>query len=105
MSLTEPDDYVYDGNIIFNLFRRDIDFVWWMTGDPYKAIETLEELKDYEYNIYERIETYEPKIISDFGIPDMGHPIIAENYVQDEKFPSLYVRQPDTEPENTATNP
>ena len=105
LTLTEPDDYVYDGNIIFNLFRKDVDFVWWMTGDPYKAIETLEELKDYDYNIYERIETYEPKVISDFGIPDMGHPVIAENYVQDEEFPDLYVRRPVPDSESTATNP
>ena len=111
LTLTEPDDYVYDGNIIFNLFRKDVDFVWWMTGDPYKAIETLETVKDYEYDIYERIETYEPKIISSFGIPDMSRPVIAENYVQDEMFPELYVRQPTAVPgavpesENAAANP
>ena len=103
LTLTEPDDYVYDGNILFNLFRRDVDFVWWMAGEPYKAIETLEALRDYEYDIYERIETYEPKIISDFGIPDMNHPVIAENYVRDKVFPELYVRQTADMPD-TATN-
>ncbi len=92
LALTEPDDYVYDGNIIFNLFRRDVDFVWWMTGEPYKAVQTLRDLKDYDYDIYERIERYRPRVISDFGIPDMNHPVIADHYVRDTVFPDLYVR-------------
>ena len=92
LALTEPGDYVYDGNVTFNLFRRDIGFVWWMTGEPYKAIQTLEELRDYDYDVYELIAEYQPKIISDFGIPDMSRPVIADYYVQDEVFPDLYVR-------------
>jgi hypothetical protein len=44
-------------------------------------IETLEELADYKYDIYDRIATYRPKVISAFGIPDMKHPVIAENYI------------------------
>jgi hypothetical protein len=92
LSLTSVDDYVYDGNIIFNLFRKDVDFVWWGTGEPYKMIETLEELADYKYDIYDRIATYRPKVINAFGIPDMKHPVIAENYIQDDVFPELFVR-------------
>jgi hypothetical protein len=92
LSLTSVDDYVYDGNIIFNLFRKDVDFVWWGVGEPYKMIETLEELADYKYDIYDRIATYRPKVISAFGIPDMKHPVIAENYIQDDVFPELFVR-------------
>ena len=94
LALSEPGDYVYDGNITFNLFRRDIGFVWWMTGDPYKAIQTLEELRDYDYDVYELIAEYQPQVISDFGIPDMSRPVIADHYVQDEVFPDLYVRVP-----------
>lgn len=93
LALTDPDDYVYDGNIQFNLFRRDIDFIWYMAGEPYKAVQTLETLIDYEYDIYESIERFEPKIINAFGIDDMAHPVIAEHYKPDSQFTELYVRQ------------
>ena len=95
LSLTEPDDYVYDGNIMFNLFRRDVDFIWYMTGEPYKAIETMETLADYDYDIYERIERLEPKVISSFGIDNMAHPVIAEHYEPDEVLEDIYVRRSD----------
>ncbi len=92
LDLTEPNDYVYDGNIFFNLFRRDIDFIWYMAGEPYKAAETLAILIDYDYNVYEAIERYEPKVISTFGIDNMDDPRIAEHYAKLPKYDDLFIR-------------
>ena len=94
LDLTDEDDYIYDGNIWFNLFRRDIDFIWYMAGPPYKARETLAALLDYDYNIYESIERFEPKVISDFGIENMGDPRIANHYVRSPEYDDLYIRTP-----------
>ena len=93
MDLTEPDDYVYDGNIFFNLFRRDVDFIWYMAGEPYKAAETLAILIDYDYNVYEAIERYEPKVISNFGIDNMNDPRIADHYVPSPEYDDLFIRR------------
>ena len=60
---TTPEDYVYDTER-YNFYRKDVNFLWW--NQRYSA-ETLEIiLPDYEYDIYESIERYKPKIISRF---------------------------------------
>ena len=92
VDLTGEDDYVYDGNIFFNLFRRDVDFIWYMAGEPYKAAETLAILLDYDYNVYEAIARYEPKVISTFGIDNMDDPRIANFYVQSPEYDDLFIR-------------
>ncbi len=92
LDLTDEDDYVYDGNIFFNLFRRDVDFIWYMAGEPYKAAETLAILMDYDYNIYEAIERFEPEVISNFGIEDMSDPRIAEHYERSSEYEDLFIR-------------
>ena len=92
LELTSEDDYVYDGNIFFNLFRRDVDFIWYMAGEPYKAAETLKTLIDYDYNVLCAIERYEPKVISSFGIDDWTDPRIAEHYTKSPEYDDLYLR-------------
>ena len=96
LDLTGPDDYVYDGNIFFNLFRRDVDFIWFMAGEPYKAAETLAVLKDYDYNVYRAIAAYKPKVISSFGIGNMNDPRIANHYVQSPEYDDLFIRTEQT---------
>lgn len=92
MALTEPDDVVYDGNILFNLFRPDLDFLWYMVGPPYKAVETMAALRGYEYDVLELIAEQEPKVISDFGIDAMDDPRIAAHYRPSERFAGLWLR-------------
>ena len=94
LDLTNKDDHVYDGNISFNVFRPDVDFIWYMAGPPYKARETLAALLDYHYNIYEAIDRYKPKVISDFAIEDMSDPRIANHYVRSPEYDDLYIRTP-----------
>ena len=94
LDLTNKNDHVYDGNIRFNVFRPDVDFIWYMAGPPYKARETLAALLDYHYDIYEAIDRYEPKIISDFAIENMSDPRIADHYVRSPVYDDLYIRTP-----------
>lgn len=101
LDLTDEDDYVYDGNIFFNLFRRDVDFIWYMAGEPYKAAGTLKTLIDYDYNVFCAIERYQPKVISSFGIDDLVDPRIAEHYTKSSEYDDLYIRTTEQTPRQT----
>ena len=93
LAATDPADYVYDGDIRFNLFRRDIDFVWYMT-EPGRAVDTLRLMRNYDYDIYTLIERYKPKIISATAIPNLNDPRIRDHYVPVPEFEGLFVRTP-----------
>ena len=92
LNVTDEDDYVYDGNITFNLFRRDVDFVWYLAGSPYKAVQTLAALRGYDYDVLRAIERYRPAVISTFGISDLTDPRIARHYAPSARYPHLYLR-------------
>ncbi|WP_420581039.1 ArnT family glycosyltransferase [Reichenbachiella sp.] len=89
---TNPSDYVYDGDIYFNLFRRDVDFFWYSTEPGKSGLKTYQSLKPYSYDVYKRIQEFKPKIISDTFIEDMSHEIISRNYRQSTEYPELYIR-------------
>jgi hypothetical protein len=86
-----PDDYVYDGNLYFNVFRKDVDFLWYST-EPNLMLEPLQALTGYRYDPYELIERYEPKVISDLRI-DVTDPRIAAHYEPVPQYPHMYVRR------------
>jgi 4-amino-4-deoxy-L-arabinose transferase-like glycosyltransferase len=88
---TRPSDYVYDGDIEFNLFRKDPDFFWFSVGRG-RGLERYRVLKGYQYDIYEIIAEYKPKMISNFAIEDMKHPVIGDHYREDRVFRGLYLR-------------
>ena len=95
LSITSPDDYVYDGNVTFNLFRKDIDFFWFSVrpGFPYGALTSYQEqIDDYHYDIYESIECFEPKVIGPFYI-DPENPVIADHYMQSDVVRALHIRK------------
>ena len=97
--VARPDARVYDGNILFNIFRRDIDFLWYMVVPPYQAAQTLALLNDYDYDIYARIEEHMPDIIQVYNpnkpedppYLDASEPIISENYVPSPSYDGLYL--------------
>jgi hypothetical protein len=75
---TTEDDYVYDGDIQFNLFRKDLHYFWYSVG-PCKGLDSFrkkiqthalfQKLAGEEcgnYDIHRLIESKMPKIISDF---------------------------------------
>jgi 4-amino-4-deoxy-L-arabinose transferase-like glycosyltransferase len=88
---TQASDYVYDGNITFNLFRKDIDFFWYSVSKG-RLLDKYKRLTGYRYDIYKIIDKYEPKIISDHGIDDMRHPVIQKYYRKDPVYEDLYLR-------------
>jgi len=94
LSITEPADYVYDGNAAFNLFRKDIDFFWFAvqtTPPKYGALVTYRTIAEYHYDIYELIEKFKPKVISDFEV-DIQNEIIANHYVPSKRYEGLLIR-------------
>jgi hypothetical protein len=94
LSITGPEDFVYDGKVAFNLFRKDIDFFWFSVR-PDKALATYQTMTQYNYDIYELIEKFRPKIISDCQIQNIRHEAVASHYIQSDKFENLFIRKND----------
>lgn len=96
--MTTSSDYVYDGNIQFNLFRKDLDYFWFGVGEG-RSLDKYRMLTGYEYDIYHLIETLQPTVISDYSIDDMSHPVIRGRYKKTGQYGHLYVRieSPDDE--------
>lgn len=94
LSITGPQDFVYDGKAAFNLFRRDIDYFWFSVR-PDKALATYQTMTEYNYDIYELIEKFRPKIISDCQIQNIRHEAVASDYIQSDKFENLFIRKND----------
>ena len=88
---TSPDDYVYDGDIQFNIYRKDVDFMWF--GLRQGPLAKYSRLIDYRYDAYALISKYRPRIISSRTITNMDHPVIRDHYRQITQFPMLYLLQ------------
>ena len=95
LSVTDKDDYVYDGNANFNVFRKDVDFFWFSLRPRVGGLAAYKTIAQYEYNIYKSIEKNRPKLISNYQIEDMQHEAIAGHYVQSDKFENLFIRKND----------
>ncbi len=94
LSITRPNDYVYDGNALFNVFRKDIDFFWYSV-DKNDGLATYKSMSDYQYNIYESISTLKPKVISNYFIDNINDPRIVNSYTQSSRYSDLFIRQPE----------
>jgi len=90
---TEPTDFVYDGQKRFNLFRKDIDYFWFSIEPEKGGLTAYKKLKYYHYNIYEKITSLKPKIISDSFINNLHDSSIADFYKKIDMFPGIYIRQ------------
>lgn len=88
---SDRSDLIYDGDIQFNLFRKDLDFFWYSTNPQKGGLITFQRLKKYHYNIYELIDKYQPKIISSAFI-DVNVPSIQNNYNRSKEYPDLLIR-------------
>lgn len=89
LSLTEKSDFVYDGDLFFNVFRKDIDFFWYSIR-PNGLLATYKTLRDYNYNIYELIDKFKPKVISNYNIENDR---IINHYVPSYEFNDLFIRK------------
>jgi len=92
LSHTNEDDYVYDGSILFNLYRKDLDFFWLRGHAEIPAHETYALLKPYNYDIYRAINEKNPKIISYRHINLTKAPWILERYRKSSEFDDLYIK-------------
>lgn len=102
---TSEKDCVYDGNIMFNLFRNDLDFFWFSVGGG-NGLDKYRRLKGYDYDVYSLIDKFKPKLISDYGIGNLHHPVIRDHYIQSDRYKDLYVRidEPGNEPGSDSDN-
>ena len=94
LSITDSNDYVYDGRNSFNLFRKDIDFFWYSLNPGY-GLSTYQSIHNYNYNIYEKISQYQPKVISTYLLKDLQTDVITSHYRQSQDYDDLLIRVPD----------
>jgi hypothetical protein len=87
---TKSGDFVYDGDIQFNLFRNDLDFFWFSFNND-SAFDTYIYLKGfYNYDLCNLIFEKKPKLISDFHL-NMSECNISLNYMK-TKYENIYLR-------------
>lgn len=91
LSVTDEEDFIYDGDILFNVFRKDIDF-FWLSVRPKFHLETYQTITQYDYDIYELIDKYKPKVISNHYIKNMRDGRIGRHYVQSQGYKDLFIR-------------
>jgi 4-amino-4-deoxy-L-arabinose transferase-like glycosyltransferase len=92
-ALSGPDDYVYDGDIQFNLFRKDLDF-FWFSVQPGGGLDNYRSFQPYHYDVLDLIKRRRPAVISNTDIPELRDPRIR-NYYMRSAYPGLYIRRKD----------
>lgn len=90
---TTESDYVYDGDIYFNLYRKDIDFFWYSTEPGKGGLGTYQRLKPYTYDINAAIRKYRPKVVSTTYVENQLEAETMTDYSLSEKYPDLYIRK------------
>jgi len=89
LSITKQDYMVYDGNILFNLFRDDIDSFWYYVEEN-NCLDSYKTIMDYD--VYDSISSKKPKLISTFSIKNLEDPRIKYYYRRSEKYNNLLIR-------------
>lgn len=79
LETTGPEDYVYDGNVFFNLFRKDLDYFWYCGKPSVGVLATFQSMTGYRYDVPALIETFRPHIISVGYIKEINDPRISEH--------------------------
>lgn len=91
LSITDENDKVYDGVVSFNVFREDIDYLWFCVRGA-ECIPILQKVADYKYDIYESIARERPKVISNTEINNFDDVGIKNKYRVSDRYPDLYIR-------------
>lgn len=92
LSQTSRDDFVYDGDIYFNLYRRDIDYFWYSTEPGKGGLGTYQKLRPYTYDLDSLVKKYKPKVVSSTFLNGAVIEELATKYEQSSEYPDLYVR-------------
>lgn len=89
---TNKNDYVYDGLNRFNIFRKDIDFVWLGGHHDIHLAHIMASLRPYEYNIYKLIYDKKPKVITHYYLTTTTYPWILKRYKRSPFFEDIYIK-------------
>ncbi|MBT4277577.1 phospholipid carrier-dependent glycosyltransferase [Candidatus Falkowbacteria bacterium] len=92
LSITDKDDYIHDGDAQFNLFRKDLDYFWFGLKEN-GALSTYNSIRGYEYNTYDLIKKFKPKVVSDRFV-DVSNEYIFNNYMEDNNFNHILIKIP-----------
>lgn len=92
LSVTDKDDLVYDGAVVFNVFREDLDYIWYGV-QPKNNLESYRALRPYPYDIYELIDRKRPKLISMHLIANQDDPRIKSHYQRSDRYSKLLIRR------------
>jgi hypothetical protein len=66
---TIDSDYVYDGDIQFNLFRKDLHYFWYsIRNQGLKTYNKITHGKFVDYDACRLIKSKKPRFISDFQL-------------------------------------
>lgn len=86
------EDHIYDGNIQFNVFRKDVHYFWYSVnrGKLLDSYNLVSEGKFSDYNILEIIELEKPRFISNFAIGPNSR--LLEGDYSPTKYKKLYQR-------------
>jgi hypothetical protein len=91
LSITDEGDKVYDGDVIFNVFRDDIDYFWFCFEKP-SCLNAYKKIAPYRYDIYQSVAKQNPKVISNFRIHSFGDIRLRNKYKVSDSYPDLYLR-------------
>jgi hypothetical protein len=95
LSGTAGTDYVYDSYTqltAFNLYRKDIDYIWFTIERDHGALITYQKYYNYNYDICALISKYKPRFISTLQVP-LNDPRIADYYMPSAFEKDLWVRK------------
>ena len=91
ISVTNANDYVYDGDIQFNLFRKDIDYFWFSLR-PGRGLTTYQKLVDYKYDLEAAILKLRPRVVADYLLTSEMKQRLSTLYHPTAEFPDLWIR-------------
>lgn len=88
LSITDENDKVYDREIVFNVFRDDIDYFWFCAN----CLVAFNNIKGYQLDIYDSIERHKPKVIAK-NLINYNDRRIKPYYEISDKYPDLLIRR------------
>ena len=79
VALTLPTDRVHDGQCSFNVFRPDLDYVWYALGEN-GVLQRFQRFVEHPYDLAELVRERRPVVISAAELERAGDPGLAILY-------------------------
>ena len=91
---TSPADCVFEGFPRFNVFRPDIDYIWFSLH-PGNGLDAYRTVRPRSFEIGNLIEEKQPKVIVTAALPELAQlPYVRAHYRRSERFPEVLLRSP-----------